>query len=164
MIGVLGHNSALLRQYWAGDNLGRWDEFCYESCPWCRSLSKRQASKLLSSQNIRVIQFSSNSTPIAVYTTLVSTTIISWAFSQHTPTGRVLLLPKHQNYRPDYIAGFEGIQMLHGVWIKLSEEVIKGSKVNRIWMFRLEDDCSHNLVDSSYKKLAMMIKSIRTLQ
>ena len=33
MIGVLGHDSALLRLYWAGDNLGEWDEFCYESCP-----------------------------------------------------------------------------------------------------------------------------------
>ena len=22
--------------YWAGDNLGERDEFCYESCPWCR--------------------------------------------------------------------------------------------------------------------------------
>ena len=27
MIGVLGHDSALLRLYWAGDNLGEWDEF-----------------------------------------------------------------------------------------------------------------------------------------
>ena len=33
MNGVLGHGSAL---YWAGDNLGKWDEFWYESCPWCR--------------------------------------------------------------------------------------------------------------------------------
>ena len=33
MIGVLGHNSALLRPYWAEDNLGEWDEFYYESCP-----------------------------------------------------------------------------------------------------------------------------------
>ena len=31
MIGVLGHDSALLRLYWAGDNLGKWGEFCYES-------------------------------------------------------------------------------------------------------------------------------------
>ena len=36
MIGVLGHDSAMLRLYWAGDNLGEWDEFCYESWPWCR--------------------------------------------------------------------------------------------------------------------------------
>ena len=36
MIGVLGHDSALLRLYWARDNLGEWDEFCYESCPWPR--------------------------------------------------------------------------------------------------------------------------------
>ena len=34
MIGVLGHDSAPL--YCAGDNLGEYDEFCYESCPWCR--------------------------------------------------------------------------------------------------------------------------------
>ena len=27
MIGVLGHDSALLRLYWAGDNLSEWDEF-----------------------------------------------------------------------------------------------------------------------------------------
>ena len=27
MIGVLGHDSALLRLYWAGDILGKWDEF-----------------------------------------------------------------------------------------------------------------------------------------
>ena len=33
MNGVLGHDSELLRLYWAGDNLGEWDEF-YESCPW----------------------------------------------------------------------------------------------------------------------------------
>ena len=26
MIGVLGHDSSLLRLYWAGDNLGEWDE------------------------------------------------------------------------------------------------------------------------------------------
>ena len=25
-----------VRQYWAGDNLGKWDEFCFESCPWRR--------------------------------------------------------------------------------------------------------------------------------
>ena len=36
MNGVLGHNSALVRLYWAGDNLSKCDEFCYESCPWCR--------------------------------------------------------------------------------------------------------------------------------
>ena len=36
MNGVLGHDSALLRLYWAGDNLGKWDEFCHESCPWHR--------------------------------------------------------------------------------------------------------------------------------
>ena len=30
MIGVLGHDSALLRLYWAGDNLGELNEFCYE--------------------------------------------------------------------------------------------------------------------------------------
>ena len=32
MIGVLGHDSALLRLYWAGDNLGEWHECCYEPC------------------------------------------------------------------------------------------------------------------------------------
>ena len=37
MIGVLGHDSALLRLNWAGDNLGEWDEFCYESCPSCKN-------------------------------------------------------------------------------------------------------------------------------
>ena len=26
--------SALLRLYWAWDNLGQWDEFCYEPCQW----------------------------------------------------------------------------------------------------------------------------------
>ena len=31
MIGALGHDSASL--YWARDNLGEWDEFCYESSP-----------------------------------------------------------------------------------------------------------------------------------
>ena len=25
-----------VRLYWAGVNLGEWDEFCYGSCPWCR--------------------------------------------------------------------------------------------------------------------------------
>ena len=34
MIGVLGHDSALVRLSGAGDNLGEWDEFCYEPCPW----------------------------------------------------------------------------------------------------------------------------------
>ena len=35
--GVLGHNSAFVRRlYWDGDNRGKWDEFCYESCPWSR--------------------------------------------------------------------------------------------------------------------------------
>ena len=24
------------RLYWVGDNLGEWDKFCYESCPWRR--------------------------------------------------------------------------------------------------------------------------------
>ena len=36
MKGVLGHDSALLKLYWAGDNQGEWDDFCYESCPWSR--------------------------------------------------------------------------------------------------------------------------------
>ena len=36
MNGVIGHDSALIRLYWAGDNLGEWDESCYEACPWCR--------------------------------------------------------------------------------------------------------------------------------
>ena len=35
MNGVLGHDSAL-RLYLTGDNLGECDEFCNESCPWCR--------------------------------------------------------------------------------------------------------------------------------
>ena len=35
MIGVIGHDSAL-RLYWAGDKLGEYDEFCYESYPWRR--------------------------------------------------------------------------------------------------------------------------------
>ena len=34
MNGVLVHDSALLRLYWAGDNMGERDEFCYELCPW----------------------------------------------------------------------------------------------------------------------------------
>ena len=25
-----------LQLYWARDNLGKWDECCYGSCPWCR--------------------------------------------------------------------------------------------------------------------------------
>ena len=33
MMGVLGHDSALLIQDWAGDNLGEWDEVWCESCP-----------------------------------------------------------------------------------------------------------------------------------
>ena len=36
MNGVLGHDSALLKLYWAGDKLGKCDECCYESCPWHR--------------------------------------------------------------------------------------------------------------------------------
>ena len=36
MIDVLCHDSALLRLYWDGDNLGDRDEFCYEPCPWHR--------------------------------------------------------------------------------------------------------------------------------
>ena len=28
--------SCTVRLYWADDNLGYWDEFYYESCPWCR--------------------------------------------------------------------------------------------------------------------------------
>ena len=36
MNSVLGHDSALLNLYWAGVNLGEWDEFCYEACPWRR--------------------------------------------------------------------------------------------------------------------------------
>ena len=34
MIGVLGHDSALLKLYSAGDNLGEWDEFCYSFNIW----------------------------------------------------------------------------------------------------------------------------------
>ena len=26
-----------VKLYWAGDNLGKWDEFCDESCLWCRN-------------------------------------------------------------------------------------------------------------------------------
>ena len=36
MNGVLSHDSAQLRLYWSGDNLGEWDKICYESCPWRR--------------------------------------------------------------------------------------------------------------------------------
>ena len=36
MNGVLGHDSTLVRLYWAGTNLGEWDKLCYESRPWCR--------------------------------------------------------------------------------------------------------------------------------
>ena len=36
MNGVLGHDSAPLRLYWVGDNLGECAEFCYESCHWHR--------------------------------------------------------------------------------------------------------------------------------
>ena len=32
----LGQDSALLRLYWAGNNLGEWDKFCYKSCLWHR--------------------------------------------------------------------------------------------------------------------------------
>ena len=35
MGGVLDHDSKLVRLYRAGDNLGKCDEFYYESCPWC---------------------------------------------------------------------------------------------------------------------------------
>ena len=31
----LGHDS-IVGLYWVGDNLGEWDEFCYESFPWRR--------------------------------------------------------------------------------------------------------------------------------
>ena len=27
-----------VKLYWAGNNLGEWDEFCYESCPWRKQL------------------------------------------------------------------------------------------------------------------------------
>ena len=37
MNGILGHDYALLRLYWAGDNLGKCDEYCHESCPWRRN-------------------------------------------------------------------------------------------------------------------------------
>ena len=36
MNGVLGHDSALFKLYWGRDNLGEWDEFCSESCPWSK--------------------------------------------------------------------------------------------------------------------------------
>ena len=36
MIGVLSPRLFTVRIYWAEDNLGEWDEFCYESCPWRR--------------------------------------------------------------------------------------------------------------------------------
>ena len=39
MIGVSGHDSALLRLYWAGDNLGESDEFCYDHAPGAGSIS-----------------------------------------------------------------------------------------------------------------------------
>ena len=35
-IAVFGHDSALQGIYWAEENLGEWDECCYETCPWCR--------------------------------------------------------------------------------------------------------------------------------
>ena len=35
IIRVLGHNSTLTGYiYWAGVNLGKWNEFCYELCSW----------------------------------------------------------------------------------------------------------------------------------
>ena len=40
MNGVLGHDPALVRLYWAGDNLGICDEFCYESFP-CETCDRK---------------------------------------------------------------------------------------------------------------------------
>ena len=36
MNGVTGHESALLRLYWAGDKMCEYYKFCYEPCPWRR--------------------------------------------------------------------------------------------------------------------------------
>ena len=36
MNAVLGYDSTLVRLCITGDNMGYWDEFCYESCSWCR--------------------------------------------------------------------------------------------------------------------------------
>ena len=30
----LSHDSAMLRLHWAGDNMGEWDDLCYEWCSW----------------------------------------------------------------------------------------------------------------------------------
>ena len=40
MMGVLGHDSAMLRLYWAGDNQGECDELCYESPPGAGSITQ----------------------------------------------------------------------------------------------------------------------------
>ena len=38
MKGVLGHDSPLVRLYWAGDNLGFWDEFVLNHAPGGESI------------------------------------------------------------------------------------------------------------------------------
>ena len=38
MIGVLGHDSALLRLYFAGENLGEWDDFVMNFTPGAGSI------------------------------------------------------------------------------------------------------------------------------
>ena len=40
MIGVLDHDSALVRLHWAEDNQGLWDKLCYETFPGARSIAQ----------------------------------------------------------------------------------------------------------------------------
>ena len=55
-----------VRLYWAGVKLGKWDEFCHETCPRCKidqttywSAVKRSTTILLATTYIHIITFSS---------------------------------------------------------------------------------------------------------
>ena len=46
-----------VKLYWAGDNLGERDEFCYEWCPWCRICTMDASPLLLNKTSTSVILF-----------------------------------------------------------------------------------------------------------
>ena len=67
MIVVFGHDSALLRLYWAGDNLAEWDEFCYESHTHTHTPSHRHTHTIVSTRKL-LEEVARGNTPVLIQT------------------------------------------------------------------------------------------------
>ena len=122
IICVLGHDSAL-RLYWAGDNLGLWDECCYESCP-CGRIDRstywpgvqRATTELWVSSDAVIFSIICCNTHLSPYLALYSSScrvfVIQPTNLEQWHTGILHHFPQTQSSL--LLAGQEGMQMRYG--------------------------------------------------